>query len=107
MPAVTTPRQRAILFALATAAVICIVMGLPQYLEGMRAVAAGSTKHVASGWLNAAALFGLPAWLWAAYSAVRRRQWSWLLVVTLLSYPGVLAYAGVGARDQSLQVAAA
>jgi hypothetical protein len=91
---ILTSRQHRIF---AVAAIVCIAIGFPEIRDGFQASARGESSQP-SGWSTAATILALPSWLWAAYSCARRKQWGWLLAITILSHGGMLAYLVFGAR---------
>ncbi len=92
-------RQHRILAAIGTvAAIACIIIGFPEIRDGFQASARGESSQPSS-WSTAATILALPSWLWAAYSCVRRKQWGWLLAITVLSHAGMLTYLVFGSRS--------
>jgi hypothetical protein len=104
----TSANRYLILLALAATAFVALLFGMPDYLAGVRAAAAGHRVQHQSPWLTAAFVFGFPAWLWSAIVCFRAKQWLWLAVVTLGSYLGILVFAAtrvVGARRSEARAA--
>lgn len=88
-----TSKKYLVLAALAILALTALLIGMPAYLEGVRSAMDGQRPTGRNTWLTVAFLFGFPAWAWAAVLCYRSRAWAWMLIVTVASYPGVLAFA--------------
>ena len=95
-----TPARYLVLIALAVAASVFFLMGLPDALEASRRAQAGGPPAQASQWSTVALAFGFPAWLWAVVLAAKAKEWRWVAIVTLGSYIGVVIYAVRGLRAQ-------
>ncbi len=100
IPILHTKKHRGLALAGVVLALGCLSIGFPEIVESFRTAAQGQ-QGSASPWSTAAALCAFPGWLWAALSCVRRRQWGWLLVISGLSHPGMLAYLAFGTRNYS------
>ena len=102
MTRMTTTRYY-ILLALAVTAGVLTVIGYPDALAASRHSAATGQPAATNAWMTMALVAGFPAWLWAAVLTFKAKQWSWLAIVTIGSYPGIVVYVVRALRTQRFE----